>query len=171
MAGIEERIEESKNWFERLLERVPLFRDYRRKEIQREADKIQRSHMAERLGSCLGRLDDVKADLLKSGTVEGLDEIDVTMRKLRKVMDRIVSADYGYAGLFDPTKVGEAQLDQLFAFDKALETEVGSIGEFAAALAVSSPSLRTDVGLLQDRLDMLDARFSERERIITGAGR
>jgi hypothetical protein len=171
MAGIEERIEESKNWFERLLEKIPGFRGYKKKEIRREADKIERVYIAERLDGCLAKLDDVKLDLLKRGTVESLAEVDVTMRKLRTLRDRIQFADYGYAGLMDPTKVGEGKLDELMAFDRSLETDAGSISDFAAALSAASPSLRTDIGLLEDRIEALDARFSEREHLITGAGR
>jgi hypothetical protein len=171
MGGIEERVEESKNWWERLLEKIPGIRGYKKKEIRREADKIQRVYVGERLDSCLSKLDDVKLDLLKGGNLDALGEIDVTMRKLRTVRDRVQFADYGYAGMFDPTKVGVEKLDELFAFDKSLETDAGSIAEFAGALLAASPSLRTDIGLLDDRIDALNARFSERESLITGAGR
>ena len=46
---------------------------------------------------------------MKSGSLDDLGDIDTIMRKLRKVRDRIQYADYGYAGLFDTTKVGSAE--------------------------------------------------------------
>lgn len=171
MAGIDQRIEESKNWFERLMEKIPGYKGYKQKELRREADKIERVYVAEHLDSCLGRLDDLKLDLMKSGNLDALGEIDVTMRKLRKVRDRIQFADYGYAGLFDTTKVGTQKLDELRAFDQGLETETGGIRDLASSLAVGSPSLSADIRILDDRIDALDARFSERENLITGAGR
>jgi hypothetical protein len=90
---------------------------------------------------------------------------------VRKVRDRIQFADYGYAGMFDTTKVGAEQINQLYAFDKDLEVEAGSISDFAGALAADSPSLATDIKLLDNRIEALDARFSQRETLITGAGR
>ena len=171
MAGIDERVQESKNWWERLIEKIPGIRGYKQKEIRRETDKIERVYIAERLDTCLGKLDDVKLDLVKAGNLDTLGEIDVAMRKLRTVRDRIQFADYGYAGMFDPTKVGVEKLDELYAFDRSLETDAGAIAEFAAALSAASPSLRTDIGLLADRIEALDARFAEREHLITGAGR
>ena len=42
MAGIDERIEESKNWFERMAEQIPGYKGYKEKECSREADKIER---------------------------------------------------------------------------------------------------------------------------------
>ncbi len=171
MAGIDERIEESKNWFERMAEHIPGYKGYKEKELKREADKIERLYVAERLDSCQTRLDDVKLELVNRGNLEMLGVIDVAIRKLRKVRDRVQFADYGYAGLFDTTKVGVAKLEELQAFDKQLETEAGGIDELAKALSADSPSLRADIGLLDDRIEALDARFSEREHLITGAGR
>jgi hypothetical protein len=171
MAGIDERIEESKNWFERMMGHVPGYKGYKEKELGREADKIQRVYVAERLDPCLSKLDDLKLDLIKAANLDALGEIDVTMRKLRKVRDRVQFADYGYAGLFDATKVGAQKIDELKAFDQGLETEAGAISDLATALAADSPSLRADIRLLDDRIEALDAHFSERENLITGAGR
>ena len=171
MAGIEERIDESKNWFERLMEHIPGYKGYKQKELGREADKIERVYVAERIDSCLANLDDLKLDLIKAGKLQEIGDVDVTMRKVRKVRDRIQFADYGYAGLFDTTKVGVEQIEQLKAFDKDLEVEAASIGDFVSALAADSPSLASDIKLLDDRIEALDSRFSMRETLITGAGR
>jgi hypothetical protein len=171
MAGIEERIQEDKNWLERALEKIPGVKSYKKKEIRREANKIQRQYVGERLDSCLGKLDSLKLDLIKSSGMDALGEVDVSMRKLRTVRDRIQFADYGYSGMMDPVKVGVAKLDELMAFDKSLEADATAIAELVGALTVASPSLRADIGLLNGKIDALDARFSERERLITGAGR
>jgi hypothetical protein len=171
MAGIEERIQEDKNWLERALEKIPGVKSYKKKEIRREANKIQRHYVGERLDSCLGKLDSLKLDLIKTSGMDALGEVDVSMRKLRTVRDRIQFADYGYSGMMDPVKVGVAKLDELMAFDKSLEADATAIAELVGALSAASPSLRTDISLLNGKIDALDARFSERERLITGAGR
>jgi hypothetical protein len=171
VAGIDDRIEESKNWFERMAEHVPGYKGYKQKELRREADKTQRLFVAERLDRVLARLDGVKLDLVNRGDLEKLGFIDVTTRKLRTVADKIRFADYGYAGLFDTDKVDEAVLDQLYQFDNQLVTGVGEIETLATALSADSPSLKTDLGLLEDKIEALGAQFSEREHLITGAGR
>ena len=171
MSGIEERVEESKNWLERLLEKIPGVKGYKKKEQRREADKIQRLYVGQRLDACLSKLDAVKLDLINSSSMDVLGEVDVAMRKLRTVRDRIQFADYGYAGMMDPVKVGVEKLDELIAFDKTLETDAAAITDLAGALSAASPSLRTDIGLLSGKIEALDARFSEREQLITGAGR
>jgi hypothetical protein len=171
MAGINDRIEESKNWFERLMERVPGYSGYKEKEVAREADKIERVYVAERLEPSLARIDDVKLDVLKMGKLDALGDLDTLMRKLRKVRDRVQYADYGYAGMFDPVKAGAGKIQELMAFDQSLEADAAAITELATALAADSPSLRTDIKLLDDKIDAFDARFTERDHLITGAGR
>ncbi len=171
MTGIEERIQEDKNWLERVLGKIPGTRKYKQKETRREANKIQRNYVAERLDGCLAKLDALKLALIKNGSMDALGEADVSMRKLRTVRDRIQFADYGYSGMMDPVKVGVAKLDELMAFDKSLEGDASAILELTGTLSAESPSVRADIGLLNGKLDELDAKFSERERLITGAGR
>ena len=100
-----------------------------------------------------------------------LSIIDTTARRLRTSRDRVQFADYGYAGLFDATKVGEEKLDELYQFDVQLQERAQSIEELAAALSADSPSLRADIDLLDERVEALDAYFAGREHLITGAGR
>jgi hypothetical protein len=171
VSGIDDRIEQSKNWFERMAEHVPGYKGYKEKELRREADKTQRLYVAERLDSVLTTLDNVKLDLVNRADLRQLGVIDVAERKLRRVTDKIRYADYGYAGLFDTDKVDEPLLDQLYQFDNALVTGVGEIETLANALSADSPTLKNDVALLEDKIDALGTQFAGREQLITGAGR
>lgn len=171
VAGIDDRIEQSKNWFERMAEHIPGYKGYKEKELRREADKTQRLFVAERLTSVLAKLDAIKLDLVNRGDLEKLGLIDVTGRKLRTVTDKIRFADYGYAGLFDTDKVDEPILDQLYQFDNELVTGVGEMETLAAALNAGSPTLKNDVALLDGKIDALGVQFAGREHLITGAGR
>ena len=107
----------------------------------------------------------------RSGRLDALADVDAVMRRLRKVRDRIQFADYGYSGMFDATKVGVEQLDELRAFDRGLGNDADGIVDLVADLAADSSSLSADIKLLGDRIDALDTRFSERDDLITGVGR
>jgi len=169
--GINERVEESKNWFERAAHHVPGYHGYKEKELRREADKIQRQYVSELLDVARSHLDEVQLDLTRSGSLELLGLIDTVIRKLRTVSDRIQYADYGYAGLFDATKVDEAKLDELYRFDVSLQDEARKVDGIASALQADSPSLRADIDLLEERIAATATFFAEREHLITGAGR
>ncbi len=169
--GIEERIDESKNWFERAAERVPGYRGYKDKELRREADKLERRYLAERLEGARGALQKVQRDLSRQASLDLLGLIDNVARKLGTIRDRVEFADYGYAGLFDTTKVGEETLAELHRFDVELQERVQGVETLAAALSADSPSLRVDMDLLEERIDAFAAYFAGREHLITGAGR
>ncbi len=171
MADIGTRIEESKNWFERAAHHLPGYRGYKDKELRREADKIERLYVAERLEACRHKLDDVMLDLTRRSDLDPMDDLDIALRKLRKVRDRIQFADYGYAGLFDTVKVDEPVLDQLYQYDVQVQEQARALEDFCNALSADSPSLRPDIELLDDKVNALDAFFTEREHLITGAGR
>jgi hypothetical protein len=171
VSGIDDRIEESKNWFEKLAEHIPGYKGYKEKELRREADKTQRLFIAERLDSVQAKLDSVKLDLVNRGDLAKLGAIDLAGRKLRTVADKIRYADYGFAGLFDTDKVDEPILDQLYQFDNALVTVVNEIETLATALNADSPTITSDVALIDDKIEALGVQFAEREHLITGAGR
>jgi hypothetical protein len=171
VSGIEDRIEESKNWFEKLAEHVPGYKGYKEKELRREADKTQRLYVAERLDSVVAKLDGIKLDLVNRGDLSKLGAIDTAGRKLRTVTDKIRYADYGYAGLFDTDKVDEQVLDRLYEFDNGLVTLVDEIETLANALNADSPTMKSDIDIIDDKIEALGAHFAEREHLITGAGR
>jgi len=171
VAGIDDRIEQSKNWFERMAEHVPGYKGYKDKELRREADKTQRLFVAERLDGVGRKLEEVKLDLVNAGQLPMLATIDVAGRKLKTLADKIRYADYGYAGLFDTDKVDEAMLDQLYQFDNGLVTGVQDIETLTGAMSADSPTLKNDIALLEDKIEALGGQFAEREHLITGAGR
>lgn len=170
MGDIGARIDESQNWLERAARRVPGYSGYKEKELRREADKLQRGYVAERLEVARRRLEDLNLALTDRGDIRLLGVVDATSRRLRTVKDRILYADYGLAGLFDTVKVDEAVLDQLYLYDVRMQDEARGIEEFVLVLTADSPSLRTDIDLLDARLKALDEYFSQREHIVTGAG-
>ncbi|MCZ7663610.1 MAG: hypothetical protein M5U22_12080 [Thermoleophilia bacterium] len=171
MGDIGSRIEESKNWFERAAEHIPGYGGYKRKELRREADKLQREYVAERLENARRALEQVALAITNQGDLSLLAPLDTANRKLRTIKDKFLYADYGYAGLFDTVKVGEDMLDRLYEFDVRSQEEARGIEELVAAMSAESASLRSDVVLLDQRVVALDQFFADREHLITGVGR
>jgi hypothetical protein len=171
MGDIPSRIEESKNWFERAAEHVPGYRGYKEKELRREADKLQREYVAERLDRARQKIEDLELALSRSASLDLLGIIDTTNRKLRTVKDRFLLADYGYAGWFDAVKIGRGVLDQLYEFDVKSQEEAQAIELLVAQLSAESPSLRSDIALLDAKVEALDEFFLQRQHLTTGAGK
>jgi hypothetical protein len=87
------------------------------KEDRRAADKLLRDTTARRLDEQRKRLADIQSQLLRDGQIDNLDEIETANRRLNTAIDKLRTASYGYAGLFDPIKIQEAELDRLYSYD------------------------------------------------------
>lgn len=136
---------------ERLLKGLPGIKGYVDKDLRRDADKRVRETIAQALEQCKADLMDVQNKLLKSGGLLYMDDVDQAAVKLQTLIDRVKTAAYGYAGLFDPVRIKEAQLDALHRFDLAMAGEVLSIEEAIGALS-NAISDNANIGPVIDRL-------------------
>jgi hypothetical protein len=119
---------------ERLFKGLPVISGYVDKELRRDADKRVRELVATELDVQKRRLFDVQKKLLKGGGLKYLDDLDEAIQKLQVLVDRIRTASYGYAGLFDAVKVQEEQLDALHRFDVAMAERTVAVENAANAL-------------------------------------
>jgi len=149
------------NALERIMNAIPGFKGYREKELRRDADRIQREHLAGRLEECKQTLNHWAAEASRSGALDAINDIETARKRLEKVVARIRYADRGYAGFFDAIKVDEAALERVYAFDADLVTDVAAVREAAAGSWNAAPELVTRIGAL-------DARLAEREAVLSG---
>jgi len=85
----------------------------------------------------------------------------------------IKTASYGYAGLFDPVRIKEQQLDALVRFDRAMAQEVGSINASIAALAQAvkdGTGVSSAIDQLGVKVQELSVLFSKRGEAIQAPG-
>ncbi|MCC6455483.1 MAG: hypothetical protein IT328_11105 [Caldilineaceae bacterium] len=105
---------------ERLLKGLPGIRGYVDKELRRDADKRVRDLIAQELEVQKQALLEIQRTLLEGNGLLWLDNVDQAVQKLQILIDRIKTASYGYAGLFDPVRVREEALNALHRFDQAV---------------------------------------------------
>jgi hypothetical protein len=120
---------------ERLLKGLPGISGYIDKELRRDADKRVREGLVQALGHSKSELMDIQNRLLSSGGLLYMDDVDQAIVKLTTLSDRIRTASYGYAGLFDAVRIKEDQLDALNRFDTAMVGEIGALNEAITALS------------------------------------
>jgi len=116
---------------EKLMAKLPGFKGYKQKELRREADKLLRMEVAAKLDEQRKRVADLQMQLITGGQIEWLDDLERAVMKLQLLIDRIRTASYGYAGLFDAVKVKEDELDALYDFDNRM---LDSVAEIATAV-------------------------------------
>jgi hypothetical protein len=160
---------DQRNWLERLGEKIPGYGGYVSKERRRDADKLHREHLADRLRAAKQPLSDLMRELSASGRLFEVGPLDRVLKKLDRVENRVRFASYGYAGFFDAVKIQEAQLDAIYRFDLALVERVEQVERLARELAQKSSTpegLKAAAAELEASADGLDHAFDERYRAI-----
>ncbi len=163
-------IQNAENALERLVSGLPGFQGYRAKEHRRDADKILRLHIAERLTEQWRRLTEIQRQMASSGEFTYLDDLEGIAIRLRSLADQIRTASYGYAGFFDAVKVDDAALQRLYTFDTQLLDLVEAI---KAGVDQLEQALQTDQFPQAMRDLLAQARqaqetFNRREETILG---
>jgi hypothetical protein len=158
---------------ERLLKGLPGIRGYVDKELRRDADKRLREMIAQELDVQKQALLEVQRMLLEGNGLLWLDNIDQAVQKLQILIDRIKTASYGYAGLFDPVRIREEALDALNRFDQALANRVVDV-KMAISNLRKAVSENGDIGSetrkLADLLVELNNIYSKRHEAILSPG-
>jgi hypothetical protein len=145
------------NALEQIANAIPGFAGYRDRELRRDADRLEREYIADRLETCKKGLNEAAAAVTRSGNLDGINDIETARKRLDKAIARLRHADRGYSGFFDPIKVDEAALARVYEFDLSL---VAGVEEVVAAGG--------DVKALATKIDALDARLSDRDAILAG---
>lgn len=165
-----EEIKGDRGRIESFIGQVPGYKGYKEKEMRREADKILRDALGRRLKEQWRRLPDIQKQLLSGGQIEWLDDIESATIKLQTLIDRIETATYGYAGLFDAVRVKEEELDQLYNFDMALTEEVdqitGAIDQLETSV-MDKEGLGEAIAQLNATVTAANETFGRRRDVIT----
>lgn len=154
---------------ERLLKGLPGVSGYVDKELRRDADKRLREFIANQLTEQKLQLLTIQKQLLDGGGLRWLAEVEQVIQKLQTLTDRIRTASYGYAGLFDAVKVGETQLAALHQFDTELATQVAAIGEAVTRLqaaVTNNETLQPTLQAITQAVMTLDTQFNRRRDAI-----
>lgn len=173
MDNLREKIKGGENFLEKLMRKIPGFQGYKNREQSRTADQIQRKFMAKELLQHKGHLAEVGQEMIRSGDISLIAEVDRVTKIIDKVNDRIEHAAYGYSGLFDAVRIGEMELDTLYEYDMEMVSNISSIGEAIDALEYTIDD--EDKGKPKARLrdvekavKTLDKKLMDRKKILMG---
>lgn len=140
------------------------FLGYVERDQRRESDKILREAVADHYEQEWSRLSELQKDLVTEGQLELVDDLEAAALKLRAFIDRVRTASYGYAGLFDHVRIGKDELAQLYMYDSALlehgEAVGNAIDNVEASLGTDGlpAAIRHLRTVSQEAVDLFDKR-------------
>jgi hypothetical protein len=153
-----------KNFLEKIASYIPGVGGYRERENRRETDRRVREFLALRLDEGRTGLNALRNQATDAGELKALDAIGKLDRILQKSVSSLRFADYGFSGLFDQMKIREAELDQVYAYDAALVTDVIALSDTLRADQRTVPEIGTLVALA-GQAEQLDVRIARRREI------
>lgn len=166
-----DRIKENMYGLERgIAEVVPGYNGYKQKELRREADKLLRDTIANRMRTVKTHLDGLQQDLIAAGRFDLLDETGSAATQLQTFIDRVRTAAYGYGGFFDAVRVKEEELDAVYQFDAALLDYASRI-EAAISHAregITGEDARSLILLVRDLCREANTTFDQRREFLSG---
>jgi hypothetical protein len=172
MDRILEKARGGRSALERMASAIPGFKGYRERELRRDADRLQREHLAARLEANKKALDDLANRASRAGALDALNEVETARKRLDKLVAGLRYASRGYSGFFDAVKVDEAALERIYEFDLGLLEGVEAVRAAAAGTGRSvegadqADTLR--VTAMIAALDALGERLAEREAVLGG---
>jgi hypothetical protein len=158
-----ERARERRNFLEKLAAKIPGFHGYIEREMRREVDKVQRDWLAGQVDRARSAVNGRVRDWTRKGHLENLDLAGSLEKALDRFANRIRHADYGSTGFFDAVKIGEPELDRIYAFDLELSETVEELRVRVEGLpdAPTEPALQN----LLEATEAADRSFDERASV------
>jgi hypothetical protein len=173
-----EQAQGQRNLLERLGAKIPGYRGFQDRELRRDVDKLQREHLAAEVGRLKGQLANRARDYTDAGQLGPLAAFGRIDRQLDGLQQTIRFSDYGASGLFDPVKIGEPQLEQLYAFDLGIVDDLAALEQALAAVpapgggaATPTPEPPEIMALdkVRDLVRALDDKWRQRRQVISQA--
>ncbi len=165
-----DQVKDQMGGFEQLVAKIPGYKGYKEKELRREADKLLRDHIVNRMRTVKTQLDGLQQDLIGAGKFDLLDETGSAATQIQTFIDRVRTAAYGYGGLFDAVRVKEDDLDRVYEFDTALlgyadriENAIGN-----ARAGIEGEDARALILMVRDLAREANTTFDGRQDVLRG---
>jgi hypothetical protein len=173
MSDFFEKVKGQVDPFKKLLGYIPGFNGYIERQNRRDADKILRDTVARRFEELWGRASNLQVEMVNSGMIKYLDDMEKSAIALRTFINKISTAARGYSGLFDAVKINEKELEAIYQFDVAF-FDLGN--QVSSALDNVEASLNDETGLpaairnLTSLARLAVETFERRSEVVTGSG-
>lgn len=154
----------------KILRKVPGFKGYIERENRRDSDKLLREVIADRLEEQYQRISSLQRDFISQGEIAYVDDLEAAAIKLRTLADRVRRATRGYAGIFDPVKINEDELAQIYQFDAALLDSIDDISRAIdnIEMSVGTDGLPAAIRNLNSTSQDLINTYNKREETVLG---
>ena len=173
MPDIRERVEEDKGILKKIQSFIPGFRGYRRKEDLRDADRMLRMQLADRLGKQRRGLEECRGMLVSGGAMAELDVVGGLINQFKRIEGLVTHAEMGYSGIAADVQIKEDELNSMYEFDATMIDHIAamtaSIDSLKSSLMASDAATsHKDLMNIKARITDFEDQFDRRMNVIQG---
>jgi len=168
MGDMLDKITEGQDPITRIIAKIPGFNGYIEKQNRRAADKMLRETIADQYKELWKRVSNIQQDMVSSGDVMHLDDMEKAATKIQTFTDKVENAAYGYAGFFDAVKIKEDELAKIYEFDASLLDMMDGISSAIdnVEASVGSDGLPAAISHLVNLTRDLVSTFDSRDDVV-----
>ncbi|MEA4811750.1 MAG: hypothetical protein VB108_04165 [Anaerolineaceae bacterium] len=170
MEDIFDKVVGQKDGVTKLIQKIPGFKGYVERADRRMSDKLLRESISKAFEEQYQRLSAIERDLISNGELSFVDDIEGAAIKIRQFIDRVRTAAYGYAGIFDAIKINENELATVYQYDNYLlslnETVSNAIDNVEAS--IGSDGLPAAIKHLTSIAQAALEAFNKRTKVMQG---
>jgi hypothetical protein len=173
MPDIRERVEEDQGILKKIQSFIPGFRGYRRTEDLRDADRMLRMQLADKLSKQRRGLEECRGMLVSSYGSKELDAIGGLINQFKKVEGVVTHAEMGYSGIAADIRIKENELNSVYEFDAAMIDHIAAISASIDSLknslmAADEMTSHKDIMNIKARINDFEDQFDRRMNVIQG---
>ena len=169
-----EKVTSQTDPFKKVASFIPGFSGYIERQNRRDADKLLRDTVARRFEEQWKRASQLQSEMVSSGMIEYVDDMEKAAIQLRTFIDKISTAPRGYAGLFDAVKINEKELEAIYQFDAAffdLAEQVGRALDNVEASLGDQAALPAAIRNVTSIARMAVETYNRRSEVVVGTGK
>lgn len=173
MVDIRDRIEEDRGLLKKIQTHIPGFKGYRQREDLRDADRMLRAQLSEKISLQRRGLEECRGILIQSPGSKELEMIGGLISQFKKTEGIVSHAATGYSGIATDIGILEDELDRLYEYDVSMLDHMASISASIeslknALMAADETVIFRDMMNIKARITDFEDKFNCRLRAIEG---
>jgi hypothetical protein len=173
MPDIRTRVEEDRGILKKIQSYIPGFRGYRFREDLRDADRMLRMQLADKLSKQRRGLEECRSMLVQSGGFKELDNVGGLINQFKKIEGQVTHAEMGYSGIAADIQIKEDELNKLYEHDISMLDHIASMGASIDSLksslvAADEATTHKDLMNIKARITDFEDQFKRRMVVIEG---
>ncbi len=165
--NLKAKIQANRDFIDRITTKLPGFKGYVEKSENYDADRMVREFIADRVLSAKKSLNVMSGDLVKSGELQTIQEIDSIQNLLEGLLKKIQYADYGASGGFSKIRITEEDQNRLLEYDWRLISSFDEINTLTSKLqSIQGDQLVQEMKTIKQKIRDFDKSVDDRKYVI-----